>query len=85
MSGRLPRWLPWALAAGPACFLAILYLWPFATLLARALDAAGTGALDADVIWFTTWQAVLSTVLTIAVAIPLLVGGTRRAGAEIER
>jgi thiamine transport system permease protein len=51
--------------------LGVFYLWPLATLLlrvvhpgsvSRALDAPGLGA----VVWFTLWQAVVSTLLTLA-------------------
>lgn len=61
-----------ALAAGPVLGLALFYLWPLGTLLARvlrpgsvadALDAPGLGR----VLWFTLWQALASTVLTMAV------------------
>lgn len=66
----LPRWFVVATAAAPAVFLAVFYLWPFATLLGRAI---GTDAI-ADtfsrrstwrVLWFTTWQAVASTGATL--------------------
>ena len=60
-----------ALAAAPVVGLALFYLWPLATLLVRvvqpgsvsdALRAPGLGR----VLWFTLWQAVASTVLTMA-------------------
>lgn len=69
---RLPWWLVPALAAAPVIGLALFYLWPLATLLARvvqpgsvsdALRAPGLGR----VLWFTLWQAVASTVLTMVV------------------
>jgi thiamine transport system permease protein len=71
---RLPVWFVAGLAAGPAVFLAVFYAWPFATLLARALapDAIGSTVGDVlgrrrtwDVVWFTFWQATLSTLLTL--------------------
>lgn len=71
MSARLPRWLPLALGAVPAAFLAVFYLWPLATLLVRAAGLGGSDVLGrtAAVIWFTTWQAVLSTALTLLVGV----------------
>lgn len=59
-----------ALAVGPAVGLALFFLWPLGTLLERvvqpgsindALDAPGLGR----VLWFTLWQALASTVLTL--------------------
>ncbi len=63
-----------ALAVAPAVFLALFYAWPFLTLLARAFGTGGETtvlqrASTARVVWFTTWQAVLSTVLTIVVGV----------------
>jgi thiamine transport system permease protein len=71
---RLPRWLIVALAIGPAAGLAVFYLWPFVTLLVEAVTArAVTDTLGRpstwDVAWFTLWQAVASTVLTVAVGL----------------
>jgi thiamine transport system permease protein len=66
---RLPPWLVTALTVPPAVFLAVFYAWPFVTIVARGV---GRGwrvlgrAATWDVIWFTTWQAVASTVLTLA-------------------
>jgi thiamine transport system permease protein len=69
---RLPRWVAPALVALPALGLAVFYVWPVATLLRRVLHVAiigdtlrapGVGA----VLWFTAWQAVVSTLLTLAV------------------
>ena len=71
---RLPRWLVAALALVPAVGLAVFYLWPFATLVVAALDAdALTDTLGRsqtwDVVWFTLWQAVVSTAVTITVGL----------------
>jgi thiamine transport system permease protein len=67
---RLPRTLIAALVIGPAAGLVVFYVWPFTTLLVEAID--GRSVRDSltrqqtwDVIWFTTWQAVISTALTI--------------------
>jgi thiamine transport system permease protein len=69
-----PRWLSPALAAVPVAFLALFYAWPVLTLFARVADAATLrDALRrpglARVIWFTTWQAAISTAATIVVGL----------------
>jgi thiamine transport system permease protein len=71
---RLPRRLLVALAIGPAAGLTVFYIWPFTTLLVEAVGAGSIGstlgrASTWDVVWFTTWQAVLSTVLTIVIGL----------------
>lgn len=69
---RLPRWLAPALLALPVIGLAVFYLWPLGTLFTRVLqpssvrDALHTPGLG-RVLWFTLWQAVASTVLTLLV------------------
>ncbi len=67
---RLPRRLIVAVAAVPVLFLVVFYLWPFATLLARGLTPATvrdtfSRASTWDIAWFTLWQAVASTALTV--------------------
>lgn len=67
--------------AVPVAFVAVFFAYPVATILGRGL--APDGHLDLDplrrvftdpslrgVVWFTVWQAALSTVLTLAVGIP---------------
>jgi thiamine transport system permease protein len=63
----------------PLAFLALFFAYPLAAILERGLssDGATGSALDVltdpvtvDVVWFTVWQAVASTLLTIAVALP---------------
>jgi len=62
----------------PLAFLAIFFLYPLAAIFERGLLSGGeSSALDVvtdpvmrDVVWFTVWQAVASTALTIAVALP---------------
>ncbi|HEY5664227.1 MAG TPA: iron ABC transporter permease [Ilumatobacter sp.] len=67
---ELPRWFVAALAAAPVAFVGVFYLWPFATLVATGLgvdavaDTLGRTATW-RVLWFTTWQAVASTALTV--------------------
>jgi thiamine transport system permease protein len=61
--------------AVPLGFLAIFFIWPLGAIFGRALrpgalgDALGNAALR-HVMWFTLWQAVVSTVLTLAVGLP---------------
>jgi thiamine transport system permease protein len=59
---------------GPAVGLVVFYVWPLATLLARGLDVDTLGETLGDdstwrVVWFTTWQAVVSTLLTLGVGL----------------
>jgi thiamine transport system permease protein len=63
-----------ALATPPIAALAIFYVWPLITLVVDAvsLDAIGStlGRLRTwKIIWFTLWQAVVSTVTTILVGL----------------
>lgn len=73
-ANRLPVWFVVAVAAPPALFLAIFYAWPFVTLLARGLsggalaDTLGRGDTW-SVLWFTTWQATLSTLITVTLGL----------------
>lgn len=71
---RLPRWVVAAVTLPPAAFLAVFYAWPFATLLARGLGAGAiTDTLGSArtwrVAWFTLWQAVVSTLVTLVVGL----------------
>jgi thiamine transport system permease protein len=71
---RLPRWLLVALAIGPTLGLLVFYAWPFATLLVEAVTTTAIADTFArastwEVVWFTTWQAVVSTVVTIVVGL----------------
>ncbi len=66
----------WLLAAVavPAAFLALFFAYPLAAILARGLGAGGSVALGGEtlrILWFTTWQAALSTALTLAAGLPL--------------
>ena len=67
----------------PLLFLAIFFLYPLAAILrlgfagdpALGADGAGLWALIADsyyleLLWFSTWQALLSTALTLAIGLP---------------
>ena len=71
---RLPRWLIVALAVGPAVGLLVFYAWPLVTLVTEAVTATSiadtlTRSSTWEVLWFTTWQAVASTVATIAIGL----------------
>ena len=67
------------LLAGPALFLAVFFLLPVSQLLVRGLsDGGGAAFIDTlssapirSAAWFTLWQAVVSTILTLIVAMPL--------------
>ncbi len=75
LAGSLAGWV--ALAV-PAAFLAVFFLYPVASILARGLggegwDALGelaTSARQREVVWFTFWQAAVSTLLTLVVGLP---------------
>ncbi|MFD8304838.1 ABC transporter permease [Streptomyces sp. NPDC059690] len=65
----------------PVAFFAVFFAWPVAAIVARGLKADGTWHLGriADVVaqsdirhvlWFTTWQALASTALTLLIALP---------------
>ncbi len=66
---RLPRWFIVLVAAAPVAFICSLYAWPVATLLWTTLrHTTSKGSPFGDlggIIWFTTWQAVASTGLTL--------------------
>ncbi|MGI8886868.1 MAG: ABC transporter permease [Gaiellaceae bacterium] len=69
-----------ALAYGvPLAFLAVFFVYPLVSILERGLTSGENLAspfdvlsdpLTREVVWFTLWQAVASTVLTILVALP---------------
>jgi len=67
-----------ALAVVPAAFIALFFAYPVATLIGRGLGADNdrlvdvlTGSRFLKVIWFTTWQAAVSTLLATLLALPL--------------
>lgn len=69
-----------ALAAIPACFVAIFFAYPVVAIVGRGLLPDGHLELSSladvfrgselDVVWFTVEQATLSTALTLALGIP---------------
>jgi thiamine transport system permease protein len=75
LSGRAWR----AIAYGvPLAFLALFFLYPLAAIVERGLRATGgetaldvlTDPLTREVVWFTFWQALASTALTLVIALP---------------
>ncbi len=69
------------LAAVPVCFGVVFFAYPVASIVLRGLRPDGSwdpailgevlaGGATWRVVWFTAWQAVVSTVLTLAVGLP---------------
>lgn len=69
------------LLAPPAAFLLLFFVWPVANIIGEGLrsdagwDLSGVGDVLGDpdlheVAWFTFWQAIASTALTLVVALP---------------
>jgi thiamine transport system permease protein len=75
LSARSWRALAYAV---PLAFLAFFFLLPLAEIVARGLGSAGgestwrvlTDPNTRSVLWFTVWQAIASTALTILAALP---------------
>ena len=89
LSGRGWRALTYAV---PLAFIAAFFLYPLAAIVERGLSGAGDPPLDVlsdpltrEVVWFTAWQALASTVLTIAIALPAsyVLGRYRFRGREL--
>ena len=71
---RLPRWFVPALTAVPAVVLVVFYAWPLVTVLGRGLSRRAItetlgDAVTWEVVWFTLWQALVSTALTVVVGL----------------
>ncbi len=73
--------LRYGLLSIPLLFLVLFYFYPLGTILELtlipedALDLSGftaifTSSYYLDILWFTLWQAVLSTLLTLGLALP---------------
>jgi thiamine transport system permease protein len=63
------------LLALPVAFLAVFFAWPLVAILARSLRPGAIADVVTDpvlrrVAWFTLWQAVASTLLTLAAGLP---------------
>ncbi|NND76502.1 MAG: iron ABC transporter permease [Ilumatobacter sp.] len=70
----LPRRQVALLAAGPAGALVVFYVWPFGSLIVEAIDATVIGdtlrrSATWRTAWFTFWQAVVSTLVTVLVGL----------------
>jgi thiamine transport system permease protein len=67
----LTRKLLWAI---PLIFVAVLFYWPVVRVTSLGFSGDWLATLAEPkvigIIWFTLWQAVVSTVLTVALAIP---------------
>ena len=68
MSGRAWRLLTIGV---PLAFLALFFVYPVVAIVERGLRGAGDPPLDVltdpltrEIVWFTLWQALASTVLT---------------------
>ena len=72
-SGRqsLTRKLLWAI---PLTFVAVLFYWPVVRVTSLGFSGDWLATLaepkTLQIVWFTLWQAVVSTVLTVVLAIP---------------
>jgi len=82
MVDRRFRIVGYVLYSLPLLFLAIFFFYPLGTILRLSFGAAageGMGAIGAllhqgffwELLWFTTWQAVASTALTLLLGLPL--------------
>ncbi len=71
---RLPGRLTVALIGAPTIGLLLFYVWPFVNLIVEAVDIESTRETlgrerTRSIIWFTTWQAVASTLSTLVVGL----------------
>ena len=68
MSKRLFVWIT------PIIFLGVLFIWPLTNILGRGFQGDWLFHLldlrDWKITWFTIWQALLSTVVTLVLAVP---------------
>lgn len=64
---RLSLWL------APLAFAGVLFYWPLLAILSLGFEQTWFATLSAamPVIWFTVWQAIASTLLTVVVGLPL--------------
>jgi thiamine transport system permease protein len=79
-----------ALATVPLAFLALFFVYPLVAILERGLSSGGALSLPegtAGLVWFTTWQAAASTVLTLLAGLPLAwaIGRFRFRGRSLAR
>lgn len=68
MNRRLVEWFP------PIVFLGVLFFWPLINILSRGFHGDWVLHLldirDWQITWFTIWQAVVSTLVTLVFAVP---------------
>lgn len=68
MNKRFVEWLP------PIVFLGVLFYWPLLNILGRGFHGNWVlhliDARDWQITWFTVWQALVSTAICVALAIP---------------
>lgn len=65
-----------SVAIAPAAMIAVFVVWPVGTIVVQTMDASSLTDVFTNtglrrVAWFTLWQAVLSTAVTVAVAMPV--------------
>ena len=65
-----------ALAAAPVAFLALFFVYPLTSILGSVIDGTQVIRVLTDdrivqVIWFTCWQAAVSTALTLVAGLPV--------------
>ncbi|MCP4423784.1 MAG: iron ABC transporter permease [Chloroflexi bacterium] len=75
MTGKIARRLGKTAVFLPLLFLAIFFFYPLANIFGLSLTGAGilqllTRVTYLKVIWFTIWQAALSTFLTLLIGLP---------------
>jgi thiamine transport system permease protein len=67
----LIRKLLWAI---PLAFVAVLFYWPFAKITSLGFSGDWLATLSEtktlEIVWFTLWQAAVSTLVTLVIAIP---------------
>ena len=64
-----------ALWVAPATFVAVLFVWPMVSIMLAGLDLSWFEVLGREqvlgAIWFTIWQALVSTILCVAIGLPI--------------
>jgi thiamine transport system permease protein len=70
----VPAWLPLVLSIVPLGFLVVFYAWPVTTLFAEVADFGRIGDTLGRpglgrIVWFTCWQAVISTIATVVIGL----------------
>ncbi len=75
MTGPGARAARWGRVAIPIAFLAVFFAWPLGAIFSHSLRPGAIADVVTDpvyrrVAWFTLWQAVVSTILTLMVGMP---------------